>query len=166
MSKRSSRPYDPYSQKRNIRVPYTYLPRAAVKKQDRRFWGVGVPAIVLAFATILLAGIAQESASLTVKASLYRVAIPLCALTAAAFCIVFCFVIRKAYKEGWYCTYSTMERYQMERRLPVLRPSHSAKRIWPMSICNMVRIAVIGRMPKPYCCDPSIGNWIAANPPC
>lgn len=121
MSKRSSRTYDPYSQKRNIRVPYTYLPRAAVKKQDRRFWGVGVPAIVLAFTTILLAGIAQESASLTVKESLYRIAIPLCALTAAALCIIFCFVIRKAYREGWYCTYSTMERYQMERRLPVLR---------------------------------------------
>ena len=120
MSK-NRRPYDPYSQKRNIRVPYTYLSRAAVKKQDRRFWGVGVPAIVLAFTTILLAGIAQESASLTVRASLYRIAIPLCALSAAALCTVFCFVIRKAYKEGWYCTYSTMERYQMERRLPVLR---------------------------------------------
>lgn len=120
MSK-NRRPYDPYSQKRNIRVPYTYLSRAAVKKQDRRFWGVGVPAIVLAFATILLAGIAQESASLTVQASLYRIAIPLCALSAATLCIVFCFVIRKAYKEGWYCTYSATERYQMERRLPVLR---------------------------------------------
>lgn len=121
MSKKSRRSYDPYSQKRNIRIPYTYFSRAAVKTQNRRFWGVGVPAIVLAFATILLAGIAQEAASLTVKASLYRVAIPLCALSAAALCIVFCFVIRKAYREGWYCTYSTMERYQMERRLPVLR---------------------------------------------
>ena len=121
MSKRSSRPYDPYSQKRNIPVPYTYLPRAAVKKQDRRFWGVGVPAIVLALTTILLAGIAQESASSTVKESLYRLAIPLCALTAAALCMVFCFVIRKAYKEGWRCTYSTMEQHQMAQRLPVLR---------------------------------------------
>ena len=93
MSK-NRRTYDPYSQKRNIRVPYTYLSRAAVKKQNRRFWGVGVPALVLAFATILLAGIAQESASLTVRASLYRIAIPLCALSAAALCTVFCFVIR------------------------------------------------------------------------
>ena len=120
MSKKC-RPYDPYSQKRSIRVPYTYFSRAAVKKQNRRFWGVGVPAITLAFATILLAGIAQESASPTVKESLYRLAIPLCALTAAAFCTVFCFVIRRAYKEGWRCTYSTMEQRQMEQRLPVLR---------------------------------------------
>ncbi len=120
MSKKR-RPYDPYSQKRNIRVPYTYFSRTAVKKQNRRFWGVGGTAIAPAFATILLAGIAQESASLTVKRALYRVAIPLCALTAAVLCIVFCFMIRKAYREGWYCTYSTMERYQMEHRLPVLR---------------------------------------------
>ncbi|MBO5510291.1 MAG: hypothetical protein J6B24_01030 [Clostridia bacterium] len=120
MSKKR-RPYDPYSQKRNIRVPYTYFSRAAVKKQNRRFWGVGIPAIALAFATILLAGFAQESASPTVKESLYRLAIPLCALTAAALCGVFCFVIRKASKEGWRCTYSTMEQHQMEQRLPVLR---------------------------------------------
>ena len=51
MSKKR-RPYDPYSQKRNIRVPYTYFSRAAVKKQNRRFWGVGIPAIALAFATL------------------------------------------------------------------------------------------------------------------
>ena len=120
MSKKR-RPYDPYSQKRNVPVPYPYFSRAAVKKQNRRFWGVGVPAITLVFATILLAGIAQESASSTVKESLYRIAIPLCALTAAALCIVFCFVIRKAYKEGWRCTYSTMEQHQMAQRLPVLR---------------------------------------------
>ena len=120
MSKKR-RPYDPYSQKRNVRVPYTYFSRAAVKKQNRRFWGVGVPAITLAFATILLAGIAQESASPAVKESLYRLAIPLCALTAAALSVFFCFVIRKAYKEGWRCTYSTMEQHQMEQRLPVLR---------------------------------------------
>lgn len=121
MSQKSSRPYDPYSQKRNIPVPYTYFSHAAVKKQNRRFWGVGVPAITLAFATILLAGIAQESASPTVKEALYRLAIPLCALTAAVLCMVFCFVIRKAYKEGWRCTYSTMEQHQMAQRLPVLR---------------------------------------------
>ena len=120
MSK-NRRPYDPYSQKRNIPVPYTYFSRAAVKKQNRRFWGVGVPALSLAFATILLAGIAQETASPTVKESLYRLAIPLCSLTAAALCTVFCFVIRKAYKEGWRCTYSTMEQHQMAQRLPVLR---------------------------------------------
>ena len=120
MSK-SRRPYDPYSQKRNIPVPYTYFSRAAVKKQNRRFWGVGAPALALAFSTILLAGIAQETASPTVKESLYRLAIPLCALTAAVLCTVFCFVIRKAYKEGWRCTYSTMEQHQMEQRLPVLR---------------------------------------------
>ena len=120
MSK-NRRPYDPYSQKRNVRVPYTYFSRAAVKKQNRRFWGVGGTAIALAFATILLAGIAQESASPAVKEALYRLAIPLCALTAAALCIVFCFVIRRAYKEGWRCTYSTVEQHQMEQRLPVLR---------------------------------------------
>ena len=39
MSKKR-RPYDPYSQKRNIPVPYTYFSRTAVKKQNRRFWGV------------------------------------------------------------------------------------------------------------------------------
>ena len=121
MSKKKRRPYDPYSQKRNVRVPYTYFSRAAVKKQNRRFWGVGGTAIALAFATILLAGIAQESTSPAVKESLYRIAIPLCALTAAVLCMVFCFVIRRAYKEGWRCTYSTMEQHQMEQRLPVLR---------------------------------------------
>ena len=99
MSKRSSRPYDPYSQKRNIRVPYTYLPRAAVKKQDRRFWGVGVPAIVLAFATILLAGIAQESASLTA----------VCGLLSPAALVGFILLDRHATRHTWWCIFSRAE---------------------------------------------------------
>ena len=121
MSKTSRPPYDPYTQKRNISVPYVRYSRAAVKKQNRRFWGVGGAAIALALAAILLAGIAQESESPTVKQELYRIAIPLCAPASAVFFCLFALVIRKAYREGWYCIYSAIEQGLMENRLPVFR---------------------------------------------
>ncbi len=121
MSKKSRRPYDPYSQKRNIYVPYIRYSPADVKKQNLRFWGVGAAALTLAFATIILAGIAQETASQALKQELYRIAIPICALASAALFGVFCIVIRKAHKEGWVCTYSTMEQALIKNRLPVFR---------------------------------------------
>ena len=117
----SKRPYDPYRQKANIPVLYIRYSKEAVKQQKRAVRVIAIPACLLAFAALPLAGIAQNTASEGVRRDLYRVAIPICTVLSAALFTRLIFVYRKAYKEKWYCIYSTVEQALMENRLPVFR---------------------------------------------
>ena len=121
MSKKTRRSYDPYRQKQNIHVPYIGYSREAVKRQDRAVWIVAAPAFVFTIAALILAGIAQDASSSAVRRDLYRIAIPICCLLSAALYIRLIFIIRKAYREKWYCSYSSAERAFMGNRLPLFR---------------------------------------------
>ena len=95
MSPKSRRPYDPYTQKQSIHVPYIRYSRDAVKRQNRRFWSVCAPAILLSFGFICLAGTARDTASATLKQILCHVAMPVCGLLSAGLWVAISFVSRK-----------------------------------------------------------------------
>lgn len=121
MSKKSHSNYNPYNEKRNIRVPYTRYSGTTIKRQNRKIRWNMVGAIAFSLSTLILAGVAQEASSLATKSHLYHISIPLTALLSAIFWVILGFLFRRAHKESWLCIYSVFEQSYINDGRPLFR---------------------------------------------